>query len=193
MPEVSEPAARGTRGSRRTLLLIALVAIAPVVASTLVYVFFPRPAAVNYGTLLPIGAAPDTNGTALDGAPFQLSALRGKWLLVIASGGACDDRCRGALYATRQARTIQGREQDRMVRVWLITDAATPPADVLRVDPALIAVRVDGAVIARWPAGAGAIYVVDPHGNVVLQYPVDPDIKRLAKDLKRLLSASSIG
>jgi len=37
------------------------------------------------------------------------------------------------------------------------------------------------------------IYLVDPLGNLVLQYPQEPDIKGLAKDLKRLLSASSIG
>ena len=45
-------------------------------------------------------------------------------------------------------------------------------------------------------AGSGAdptIYLVDPLGNVVLAYPADPDSKRLAKDLERLLKASRIG
>jgi len=37
------------------------------------------------------------------------------------------------------------------------------------------------------------IYLIDPLGNVVLRYPVDPDIKRMAKDLERLLRASRIG
>lgn len=191
MPDAS--ATTQPRGGRRTLLLVALVALAPVVLSTLVYVFFPRPATSNYGTLLEVGPAPETTGTTVQGGAFRLSDLRGKWLLVMVSGGGCDPRCRGELYATRQARTIQGREQDRIARVWLITDTSSPPPEVLAAHPGLVAARVDGALIARWPAGARAIYVVDPHGNLVLQYPEEPDIKRLAKDLKRLLTASSIG
>jgi len=37
------------------------------------------------------------------------------------------------------------------------------------------------------------IYLIDPLGNIVLRYPADPDIKRMAKDLERLLRASRIG
>jgi hypothetical protein len=35
--------------------------------------------------------------------------------------------------------------------------------------------------------------LVDPRGNLVLSWPADPDIKRMAADLARLLRASSIG
>ena len=48
----------------------------------------------------------------------------------------------------------------------------------------------------RCPAPGGAttnLYLLDPLGNLVLRYPADPDIKRLAKDLERLLRASRIG
>jgi len=34
---------------------------------------------------------------------------------------------------------------------------------------------------------------VDPLGNLVLRYPDDPDIKKMAGDLTRLLKASRIG
>ena len=62
MPDAStttaaDPRARG----RRTLLLIALVAFMPVMASTLIYLFFPRQAGTNYGTLLPTRPAPDAD------------------------------------------------------------------------------------------------------------------------------------
>lgn len=181
------------RRGRRTLLLIALVGLAPVVASTLVYLFFPRPAATNYGHLLPVQPSPDIVGTRLDMTPFRLSELKGKWLLVAVADGACDARCKGELYATRQARTIQGREQDRVVRLWLVTDEASPPQEILAQHPGLVVARVDRGAVARLPGGDRAIYVIDPLGNLVLQYPEDPDIKGLAKDLKRLLSASSIG
>ena len=52
----------------------------------------------------------------------------------------------------------------------------------------------------NWPAsewgrtlGSDRIYLFDPLGNLVLAYSRDPDIKALAKDLTRLLTASRIG
>lgn len=180
-------------GSRYTLLLITLVALAPIVASTVVYLYFPRSAQTNYGQLLKVAPAPEIIGTRSNGTPFRLSALQGKWLLVVATPGACGEGCRRALYATRQARTIQGREQDRVVRVWLVTDEGQPPPEVLQEHPGLVVARIASGALGGFPAGDRAIYLVDPHGNLVLLYPENPDIKGLAKDLGRLLRASSIG
>jgi hypothetical protein len=77
--------------------------------------------------------------------------------------------------------------------VWLATDATPAPPEILATHPGLLIARVDPASLAALPGGPDAIYVIDPHGNVVLRYPPDPDIRRLAKDLTRLLRASSIG
>ena len=37
------------------------------------------------------------------------------------------------------------------------------------------------------------IYLVDPHGNVMMRWASSPDLKRMLADLKRLLKASQIG
>ena len=37
------------------------------------------------------------------------------------------------------------------------------------------------------------IYLVDPHGNVMMRWTARPDRKRMLKDLERLLKASQIG
>ncbi|MEO8751693.1 MAG: hypothetical protein ABI624_03345 [Casimicrobiaceae bacterium] len=181
------------RRGRRTLLLIALVAVAPVIASYTAYYFFPRTTLANYGELLPIGPAPDVPGTAADGKAFQLAGLRGKWVLAVAAGGACDAACTQALYATRQARTLQGREMDRISRVWFVTDDALAPPALAAQHPDLARVRVPSAGLAAWPAGPERIYLLDPLGNLVLAFPRDPDIKGLGRDLTRLLRASRIG
>ncbi len=190
-PPASPPAA--PRGSRRALVLVALVCIAPVAASYAFYYLFPRDPQANYGQLLPTRPAPDVAGTARDGAPFRLAGLAGKWAVVVAAPGACDAGCARALYATRQARTIQGREMDRVVRVWLVTDDAAPPAALLAEHPDLTTARVAPGALAAWGAGADRIYVVDPLGNLVLAFPRDPDVKAMAGDLTRLLKASRIG
>ena len=52
----------------------------------------------------------------------------------------------------------------------------------------------DPALLAALPAAPeGGIFLVDPLGNLILRYPADPDIKKLHKDIGRLLYASRIG
>ncbi|HEX5865459.1 MAG TPA: hypothetical protein VF014_14600 [Casimicrobiaceae bacterium] len=189
--------ARARRTARRTLLVLVLVCAAPVVASYVAY-YWLRPAAhMNYGELLGATPAPEITGVGSDGAPFRLSGLRGRWVLLVVDGDACDARCERKLYATRQARTMQGREHERIARVWLQPVGAPPPAaEFLARNPGMTLVRGDPRQWAALPgpeAAAASIYLLDPLGNFVLRYPADPDIKRLAKDLERLLRVSRIG
>jgi cytochrome oxidase Cu insertion factor (SCO1/SenC/PrrC family) len=186
------PLARTDPRNRRTLYVLAAIAIAPVVASYVAYYFFPREARVNYGALI-AAPAPAIEGKRFDGTPFRLDELRGRWVLLIAGGERCEAACTRMLYATRQARTIQGREQDRIVRAVLLTGDEPPQPDVLAEHPGLVAAHGDEASFTGLPIKSNAIYLVDPLGNLVLRYSDDPDIKRLAKDLERVLRASSVG
>jgi hypothetical protein len=181
------------RRGRRTFLLIAAAFIAPVLASYAAYYFFPREAKMNYGTLLPTAPAPPIEGTTADGAPFRLADLRGRWVLLAVDRGGCDATCERGLYATRQARTMQGREQDRIVRAWLVIGDALPAPEILAQHPGLRVARVTPGALAGLSGGGRGIFLVDPLGNLVLHYPEDPDIKGMAKDLSRLLGASRIG
>jgi hypothetical protein len=181
------------RRGRRTLLLLAAVVIAPVIASYTAYYFFPRESKTNYGTLLPTVPAPTIDGVRIDGAPFRLADLRGRWVLLTAGGGHCDAVCQRKLYATRQARTMQGAEQERIVRLWLITDEIPPDHALLSQHPGLVAARASQAAIAALPGGENAVYLIDPLGNLVLRYADDPDIQGINRDLVRLLKVSRIG
>jgi cytochrome oxidase Cu insertion factor (SCO1/SenC/PrrC family) len=158
-----------------------------------VYYLFPREAQVNYGSLLPTAPAPVIEGTKADGAPFRLADLRGRWVLLAGDRGGCDAACERKLYATRQARAMQGRDQDRLVRAWLFTGDAMPAPKILAQHPGLVVARVPAGALVALPGGERAIYLIDPLGNLVLRYPDDPDINGIAKDLSRLLRASRIG
>jgi hypothetical protein len=181
------------RAARRKLLLIAAICIAPVLASYAFYYLSPRDARVNYGTLLPTAPAPALAGTTGDGAPFALGDLRGRWVLLQTATGRCDEACGRLLYASRQARTMQGKEQDRIVRVLVVASGEAPDAALLAQHPGLVVARVGAGAAAALPGGADAIYVIDPLGNLVLRYDADPDIKGVSRDLVRLLKASGIG
>jgi cytochrome oxidase Cu insertion factor (SCO1/SenC/PrrC family) len=182
---------------RRTLLTLALVCAAPVVASYVAYYWLRPVGHVNHGELLEARPAREIAGTLPDGEKFRLSNYRGRWLFLVADAGACEDACRRKLYATRQARTIQGREQERVVRIWLQAIHAPKLApQLLAQHPGLVVARVDPAQWEGLPGDTGPtrnIYLIDPLGNIVLRYPADPDIKGMAKDLERLLRASRIG
>ena len=59
--------------------------------------------------------------------------------------------------------------------------------------PGLVVAQVGETARAALPGGTGAIFLIDPLGNLVLRYGADPDIKGISKDLTRLLKASGIG
>jgi hypothetical protein len=190
-PSPSDPTA--ARRARRTLILIAAAVVAPVALSYFFYYLAPRAAFTNYGELLPTAPLPDLAGTTIDGQPFRAAELRGKWTILVPAGGACDAACGDALYATRQARTMQGKDMDRVARAWIVTDDATPPAARLAEHPGMVVARVDAADARKLPKAGSAPLLVDPLGNVVLAWPARPDPKALARDLSRLLKASRIG
>ena len=177
--------------TKRMIALLAAIAIAPVVLAYLAYYVFPRDARVNYGDLLPHTTIPAIAGTRADGQPFDVRDLRGRWIVLYQSPAACNDACAAALYAGRQSRTIQNAERERVARVWLVTGASPPAPALLAEHPDLAAVHVSAPPVL--PRGSDRIYLVDPHGNFVLAWPSKPDIKAMAKDLGRLLRASSIG
>ena len=182
---------------RRTLLLIVAIGLAPIIASYAAYYWFTPSKRVNYGELLETAPVPIVTGRDADGKAFSLTELRGKWVLLIASRASCADDCVRTLYATRQARTIQGREQDRVVRVLLQPlTAPTLAPELAAAHPGLVVAGVDQPALEQLPLGTSAVdgvLLLDPRGNLVLRYGADPDIRGLATDLQRLLKASQIG
>jgi hypothetical protein len=193
MAETAPGAPPAAGNGRRTLILIAALVLAPLVAAYVAYYFFPREQRINYGTLLPTGPAPAIGGTRDDGSPFRLEDLRGRWVLLATSRGDCDAACERKLYATRQARTMQGPDRDRVVRALVLVGDGKAGAALLAVHPDLVIVRAVDSASAALPEGARPIYLIDPLGNLVLFYAEDPDIRGIASDLARLLKASRIG
>ena len=70
-----------------------MAAFAPFVLAYLTFYFWAPEGRMNYGELIePARPLPDAPLTLADGQPFRLGALRGKWVLLLAAPGACDDR-----------------------------------------------------------------------------------------------------
>lgn len=183
--------------SRSKFLLLIGVFLMPVVAAYLAYSGWRPAGHSNYGDLIKVTPLQRTAGTTPDGQPFDLDALHGKWVMVHVGPARCDAACAWQLYVMRQTRIAQGKEQDRIERLWVVTDGGTPNAQLTQAHPGLHVWRpADESFVRQFPAAqdqAAHIYVVDPLGNLMLRFPAQVDYKRMMKDLRLLLKASQIG
>jgi hypothetical protein len=162
------------------LLWVALVCTAPLILGTAAYLLGWSPGApANYGELIP--------PRVVD----PLKEFRGKWLLISFDAVQCDAYCERKLYIMRQVRRAQGKEMDRLERLWVLTDAGKPRADALAASEGT---RVGRIAADGFPGNpADHIYVVDPLGNLMMRFPRDPDPSKVIKDLQRLLKYSRFG
>jgi cytochrome oxidase Cu insertion factor (SCO1/SenC/PrrC family) len=183
--------------SRLSLWLIGALCVAPVAASYIAFYFLPPARHTNYGDLLEVRPLPLAQMQLADGTPFQFQHLKGKWLLLIVDTGACDDYCRRKLFNLRQLRLAQGKNMERIERVWLIADDVVPLPAMMADYQGTWVVRAAGSALLKHLPVQGAvvdhIYVVDPLGNLVLRYARDADPSMIIKDLTRLLKTSRIG
>ena len=186
---------------RWKLLAVLAVCAAPLVFSYLAYYVIKPAGRTNYGALINPRAypMPALGATTLDGKPSGLQAYRGKWIMLQVGPGACPQACRTQLIAMRQLRLMQGKEMERIERVWLITDAAPLDTVSMREFDGTRMLRVDAGALARWlPVDAGDtapghLYLIDPLGNLMMRFPKDADPGKVKKDLGKLLKASAIG
>lgn len=200
MPDLSSADAR-QRYSRLKLYLVIAICAAPAIASYCVYYFVRPEARSNYGELIePQRPMPPLHLRTLDGRPYDAAALRGKWLMLMVAGGDCDAGCADRLYHLRQVRLTTGKDRDRVVRVWLVPDAAPLSTQVIREYDGTEMLRADPVELSGWltagtvqPRYGERIYVVDPLGNLMMQFPLDADPTRTKRDLAKLLRASRIG
>ena len=186
---------------RWKLFAVLLVCAAPLIASYLAYYVFKPTARDNYGTLIDPRAypVPALASTTLDGRPEGLDNYKGKWIMLKVGGGDCAEACKKQLFTMRQLRLMQGKNMDRVERVWLITDAEPLDTMLIRAYDGMHMLRADAATVNKWlPADRGThasdhIYVIDPLGNLMMRFPADPEPKKVHKDISKLLKASAIG
>ncbi len=164
--------------------LVVLVCAAPLVLGWLAYEFrWGAGQAGNYGELL----APRPVGGPLE-------PLRGKWVIVVFDTAACAAACERKLYVARQVRRAQGADAERMERLWALTDAGKPRADLLAAIEGSHLAAARGEWVKAFPGDAAAsIYLVDPLGNLMMRFPGDPEPAKMIKDLQRLLKYSRFG
>jgi hypothetical protein len=194
------------------LYLIIIISLAPFVLGTLAY-YMPslgmRPEGnTAYGTLLnpqrPMPTAAELPLTTLQDEPFDLQSLKGKWLLISADGAACPEACVRKLFILRNSHASQGKEVERIARVWFITDDQKVSDELLQAYRGTHMLRADPSQLVPFlapQAGAGDLpgaltapmWIIDPLGNLMMQFPADADPLEVRDDIRKLLKNSRIG
>ena len=193
---------RRTRSGRLKMLALLLVCLSPVVASYVTYYFIrPSGSLRNHAELIqPSRDLPQVQAQDLQGRNVPLASLKGQWLIVAVAGGACEERCQKNLYFQRQLREMQGKDKDRIDRVWLVSDDAPVPAALQPALAQATVLRVAPAVLQDWLAPAAGhqledhLYLIDPMGNWMMRFPAFMDVEKasmIKRDLERLLRASN--
>jgi hypothetical protein len=175
------------RSGRRQLLLVASLFIVPLAAAMLLYYSNGWRPAVN------------AQGTLIDPPlPLPTAVFRDRWSIVYPAT-ACDGRTEAVLDELRRVRLALDEDAPRVRRVLLHDGACAGFAYASR-DPDLLVLAAAGPqgrdLFATFPPavdGAAGIYIVDPHGNLMMSYPASGSARGLLKDLERLLKLSHIG
>jgi cytochrome oxidase Cu insertion factor (SCO1/SenC/PrrC family) len=131
--------------------------------------------------------------------------LQGKWLMVFISQKPCTLACQDNLYKMRQIRTALGKDRERVQRI-IVTypNEPTPTLDELlktqysgtehfSIAREALAQFSKNNHLNTIASHQGALYFVDPRGNMMMYYPANADPENILRDLKRLLATSQIG
>ncbi len=187
------------RRSRLVLVVVFALFLAPFLTAWFMnFIADWRPAATTqHGELIQpvLPAAELALREAEGGAPLDAAFWEGHWTLLYIAPAACGEDCARMGYVMRQLRLAQGKNIDRVQRA-LVLNA---PDDARRAE---LAEHYPGMrLLAPAPAAgphaglpqADRLYLVDPLGNVMMQYAPDTEPRGIIKDLERLLRISYVG
>lgn len=193
--------------SRRPLLLVFAIFLAPLAAAFLVYYGFdwrPTGDTSNGDLITPARPLPAVGLPTPEGGLTPATFLHEKWSMVYIGNGACDADCRRALTDMRQVRLALNNEMTRVQRVFLYAGDCCDAQYFAAEQAGLIIAKIDGetgaALLAQFPSDGDRsalerrrVYLVDPLGNLMMSYAPEAAAKGMLTDLKKVLKLSHIG
>lgn len=193
MSEAKTPANR--RKGRLQLLLILLGVIGPMILATGMYKLqFWVPEGRSYhGELI---------GNGQTRADLGVQAQEERWQMLVTAPKDCSVDCQQLVYLARQIQIGLGRDASRASHALAAAQplSAEYEAKLNREYPQLQRYPMDLTTFSAFNKKGGTadktvpqLWIIDPHGNLVLRY--DPTVKGkdLLNDLRHLLKLSNIG
>ncbi|MDT4860191.1 hypothetical protein FQZ97_947370 [compost metagenome] len=118
------------------------------------------------------------------------------WQLLVTAPGGCLEDCQQLVYVARQIHIGLGRDASRANHALAVTEVPADYAVKLEQEyPQLKRHGLDGTAYGKATGNLGGaqLWIVDPHGNLVLRYDGKTRGKQILNDLRHLLKLSNIG
>ncbi len=158
----------------------------------------------NHGELItPIVTTQRSDFTGFDQfSSDNMDQLSGHWLIInVIPVPGCSQLCLEAIHKTKQIQLMLSKELTRTRRVVLVFNDVAPEtaAQWWRDDTRLLRVKPSAAVVKKMTeirqgnVPEGMLFLMDPLGNLMMQYEPGFDPYEVKNDLMHLLRISQIG
>ncbi|VVO13177.1 hypothetical protein [Pseudomonas fluorescens] len=183
------------RRGRWQLILILMMVIGPMVLATGMYKWqFWVPESRSYhGELI---------GNGQTRADLGVQADESRWQILVSAPQDCSVDCQQLVYMARQIQIGLGRDASRATHALAVAQPLSADYDAkLKLEyPQLQRYSLDLPIFTQGVGGKAAqghgtaqLWIIDPHGNLVLRYDARVKGKDLLNDLRHLLKLSNIG
>jgi len=186
--------------SRLKLIGIILLFVTPVIYAWYL-VFFTNfkmhSKGVEHGLLIsPIIQVGDFE--LVEPISHKIYQLMGKWTLVSFVENKCDKACEFQLYSLRQIWLALGKDGNKIQRLVIVKDNNLITSEQIKLSQGQFLLKDDRDLKDRlnsrfksYPAfESEAIYLIDPYGNLMMQYKKGTNPSGIIKDLERLIRIS---
>ena len=187
-PSMSEAPDR--RKGRWQLILILMMVVGPMALATFMYKlqFWVPDSRSYHGELI---------GNGQTRADIGVQADEDRWQLLVTAPTACAAECQQLVYLARQLQISLGRDASRASHALASAQPLSAEYETkLKAEyPQLQRLPLDLPTFKQNAAvpGDAQLWIVDPHGNLVLRYDARVKGKDLLNDLRHLLKLSNIG
>lgn len=137
-----------------------------------------------------------------DFSRHNIKEIKGHWVLInVITMPTCNTFCQQAIHKTKQLRLMMGKELTRIRRLLVIcaevdkskaTQWWKGDTRLLRATPSPTLLQ-KLKTIRKTDVAEGMLFLMDPFGNLMMQYEPGFDPYKVKSDLKKLLRISQIG
>ena len=187
---------------KKSFLWMVAVFVAPIVLGTLLFFNLENlgfeKGSVNYGTLIQPAFLTKTAELKQGSEPAVFEdTLAKKWTLLYIETKECTQSCLNRLLLMKRIRLLTN-ENMRRVRTLFVSSQHNLDQIAKDQNRDLVMANIDSTsseFLKQFPdLEKFPVYLIDPFGNLMMYYPqVDPDAKKMLKDLHRLLKYSHLG
>ena len=187
---------------QRLLLLVIIIAfIIPAIAAHFVYRHYQNHTfhTTNHGILIVPAIQVGHFKVSLSGQPTKtIAALNGttireRWILSYMAPNICEDVCLSVIHNLNQLATVMAKARPQFLSLVV---QVTDHQPLSRTESEVSYATMTELDLRQWflqlplayqPSFNGAIYLIDPHGFLIMYYPIENDYDHILKDLQHLI------